>query len=94
MLLCGAGCCLLTRGFLGAGPGRGAGLHRGHPAVFGRPRRELDSALRLVVLPGPAAHGHRSPAFRLPQVPFMPVVGVLHYMKPSGGVSSPCRTLV
>ena len=31
-------------------------------ARFGRPRRELRSALRLVVRPGPAAHGCRSQA--------------------------------
>ena len=54
--------------FLGARPGRGAGLRRGRPAS--RPRRELRSALRLVVRPGPAA----------PLVPSIPVaVGVLQH---------------
>ena len=39
-------------------------LPRGLPARFGRPRRELRSARRLVVRPGPTAHGHRSLALR------------------------------
>ena len=44
------------------------------PARFGRPRRELGSARRLVVRPGPAAHGHRGP--RAPQLglPISPVL--------------------
>ena len=35
----------------------------------------------------------RGPGHAVPPVPSMPVaVGILHYMKPSGGVSSACRT--
>ena len=51
---------------------------RGLPARFGRPRRELRSARRLVVRPGPAAHRHRGSALWRPPAPFTPVVlGVL-----------------
>ena len=59
------------------GPGCGAGL-LGVPVGGGppasRPRRELRSARRLVVRPGPAtAHGHRSQAPHGPPAPFTPV---------------------
>ena len=56
-------------------------------ARFGRPRRELRSALRLVVRPGPAAHGPRAPqpGPAVPPVPSAPVgpsglmsLGALH----------------
>ena len=51
-----------------AGGGLGA-------ARFGDPHRELRSARRLVVQPGPAAHAHRGP--RAPQLglPISPVPG-------------------
>ena len=61
-------------------------------------------------LSGPAAHGHRGPRAPQPGLPISPVprpgpavppapstpvaVGVLHYMKPSRGVSSACRSLM
>ena len=68
VLLCGAGCCLWTRGFSG---------RRAWPWGQAAPwaARELRSARRLVVRPGPAAHGCRGPA--VPPVPSTPVaVGV------------------
>ena len=70
MLLCGAGCCLLTRGFLGAGPGRGAGLRRGRPAgKLCAPRASIGASARCPAWP-------RHP--RAPQ-PGLPVTsGALH----------------
>ena len=62
MLLCGAGCCLWTRGLSGrrARPwGRAAWCARRRPA--GRPRRELQSARRFIVRPHPAPHGAPRP---------------------------------
>ena len=57
VLLCGAGCCLWTRGFSG---------RRAWPWGQAAPwaARELRSARRLVVRPGPAAHGCRGQALR------------------------------
>ena len=66
VLLCGAGCCLWTRGFSG---------RRAWPWGQAAPwaARELRSALRLVVRPGPAAHGHCGPRAPQPGLPISPV---------------------
>lgn len=45
-------------------PGCGAGLRRGRRRARETTRGELRSACRLVVQPGPAAHGRRSQALR------------------------------
>ena len=66
MLLCGAGCCLWTRGF------SGAGLRRGRPAgKLSAPRASIGVLAHCPARP--CRHGHRSPRTPQPSLPISPV---------------------